>query len=72
MGLKCPYKWILFRDQNFYSAKRLCCGFEERLMNKVWLGYVYEKDETLLVMDGSWCVINSPHVLLVEIMSIRA
>ena len=40
-------------------------------MNKAWLSHVYKKDETLLVMDGDWCVINSPPILLVEIMSIR-
>lgn len=59
------------QESEFLECQRRCCGFEERIVNKAWLSRVYKKDETLLAMHGDWWVINSPPVLLVEIMSIR-
>jgi len=58
------------QESEFLECQRCCCDFKERTVNKAWLSRVCRKDETLLVMDGDWCGINSPPVLLVEIISI--
>lgn len=58
------------QELEFLECQRCCCDFKERTVNKAWLSNVYRKVETLLVMEGDWCGINSSPVLLVEIISI--